>query len=236
MYVELSKMKDKKIIDPITLDWSCLNERHSVFSDKQGFACVQKDGYGHYCAISERSEQAYHDLASIVKPGRMILMISEGEYIESPEWNRLTQFPGHGMILETPVKVPDLDYVKLSPSDAAEMVELSGKANMSFYPRAVEMGSFFGVKINGNIVSMAGEGMAIDGFTEVAEVRTHPNFRKQGYGGGLTQVVSQAIQEKGDTPFLRVRAENTGAIRLYEKLGFKIIFTGHYDVLVRTDV
>ncbi len=31
-----------------------------------------------------------------------------------------------------------------------------------------------------------------------------------------------------------VRAENTEAIRLYEKLGFKIFFTSHYDILVRT--
>jgi predicted GNAT family acetyltransferase len=140
------------------------------------------------------------------------------------------------MVLENPAKALDIDYVKLSPSDAGEMVELSGKAGMSFFPGAVEMGNFYGVKKDGKIVSMAGEGMTFDGFTEVADVRTHPDFRKRGYGGGLTLVVGQGIQEKGHTAFLRVRAENAGAIKLYEKLGFKIIFTGHYDVLVRTGV
>ena len=229
-------MKKSDMSVPIDVDWRCLNGPHSVFADKQGSARVHKDGYGYYGAISECSEKAYLDLASIVKPGRMVLVLGEEDYIECPEWKRLTRFPGHGMVLETPTNAPDLDYVKLSPSNAAEMVELSGKAGMSFFPGAVEMGNFYGVKKNGNIVSMAGEGMTFDGFTEVADVRTHPDFRKRGYGGGLTQVVSQSIQEKGDTAFPRVRAENAGAIRLYEKLGFKIIFTGHYDILVRTEL
>lgn len=61
--------------------------------------------------------------------------------------------------------MPELDYVELTHSNVEEMVQLSGKAGMSFYPQAVEMGTFYGVKDNGKIVSMAGEGMAIDGFT-----------------------------------------------------------------------
>lgn len=233
---EVIDMKDYDRPNPVDFDWDSLNGLHSVFADKKGCACVHKNGYGQYGAISEYSKKAYRDLASIVKPGRMVLVVGGEKYIESPEWKRLATSPGNGMILETPVNVPELDYLKLSPSDAGEMVELTEMAGLSFYPRAVEMGSFYGVKNNGNIVSMAGEGMAIDGFTEVAHVCTHPDFRRRGLGGGLTQVVSHVIQEKGDTAVLKVRAENTGAIRLYEKLGFEISYTGHYDVLVRTGV
>jgi ribosomal protein S18 acetylase RimI-like enzyme len=228
-------MKEYDRPDAVEFDWLCLNGLHSVFADKQGLACVQKEGYGHYGAVSECSEKAYRDLASLVKPGRMLLVVGKG-YLDCPEWQRVAQFPGHGMILETPAKAPELDYVKLTPSDADEIVELAKKAGLSTFPRAVEMGTFYGVKENGKIVSIAGEGMAIDGFTEVSDVRTHPDFRKRGYGGGLIQVISQGIQERGETVILRVRAENTGAIRLYKKLGFKIFYTGNYDVLVRTSV
>lgn len=229
-------MKEKVRPNPVEFDWDSLKGIHSKFSDKEGSACVHKDGFGHYAAISECNEKAYRDLASLVKPGRMVIVLGGEEYVELPEWKRVATFPGHGMILETPVELPELEYVELSPSDSEEMVELSGKAGMSFYPRAVEMGFFYGIKENGKIVAMAGEGMAIDGFTEVADVRTHPDFRKRGYGGGLTQLVSHHIQGKGKTPILRVRAENTGAIRLYQKLGFELFYTGHYDVLVRTPV
>ncbi len=234
--MERWQIKQYDEINPIELDWDSLNGLHSVYAIKQGYACVHKDGFGHYGAISEYSEQAYRDLASIVKPGRMILVVGGEKYIELPEWKRVATFPGHGMILETPVKLPELDYVELSPSDAEEMVGLSRKADMSFYPRAVEMGTFYGIRNNGSLVSMAGEGMALEGYTEVADVRTHPDFRKRGLGGGLTQLVSHHIQEKGETPFLRVRADNTGAIRLYKKLGFQMYYAGHYDVLVRTGV
>ena len=103
-------------------------------------------------------------------------------------------------------------------------------------PKSIELGDFYGVKKNGNLVAMAGEHAKIEGMTEVANVCTHSDFRRRGYGSGLTQVVSYYIQEKGDTPFLRVRAENKGAIRVYEKLGFKILASANADVLLRTEV
>ena len=219
----------------IEIDWLTLNSQHSIYADKQGYACVYKDGYGQYGALSEYSKQAYKDLASIVKPERIVLILGSGEPVEYPEWKQLTTFLGYGMILESPIRAPELDYVQLSVSDAAKMVELGKTSGLSVQPRSIELGNFYGIKKNGDLVAMAGEGMKIDGYTEVADVRTHPDFRKRGYGGGLTQVVCQLIQEKGDTPCLRVRAENTGAIRLYEKLGFIKFLTANYDVLMRTN-
>lgn len=138
------------------------------------------------------------------------------------------------MLLEKPINLPELDYVKLSKSDKAQMVELGEFSGLSVEPECIELGDYYGVKINGDLVAMAGEKMQFDRYLEVADVRTHPNYRRRGYGGGLTSVVSHLIQEKGDMPFLKVRAENTNAIRLYEKLGFKIRISGHYDVLMRT--
>jgi predicted GNAT family acetyltransferase len=38
----------------------------------------------------------------------------------------------------------------------------------------------------------------------------------------LSLAVAAAIQARGDTPFLAALAANTGAVRLYERLGFKV--------------
>ena len=83
---------------------------------------------------------------------------------------------------------------------------------------------------------MAGEQMKVDGYTEVSGVCTHPDYRRQGFGRRLTSLVSHGIQEKGDIPFLQVREENVGAIRIYEKMGYKKAGYSDLDILLRTDV
>lgn len=229
-------MKESDVSRLYEIDWHAQNGLQSVFADSKGCACVYKEGYGQEGAISECTEQAYRDLASIVKPGRLVTIIETGTYVEIPEWKKIRTGTGHGMVLESPISAPELVYEKLSQSDIADMIELANASGLSVFPRTIELGDYYGIKKNGKLVAMAGERAKIEGFTEVANVCTHPDYRKRGYGAGLTQVVSHFIQEKGDTPVLRVKAENTGAIRLYEKLGFKILGSANVEVLLRTDV
>jgi predicted GNAT family acetyltransferase len=84
------------------------------------------------------------------------------------------------------------------------------------------MGRFIGVKQDGRLVAMAGERMQPTGFTEVSGVCTHPDARGRGLGGALTRIVASAILARGESPFLHVYATNTGAIGLYEILGFTL--------------
>ena len=58
------------------------------------------------------------------------------------------------------------------------------------------------------------------GFTEVSGVCTHPERRGRGYAAGLMRAVIAGILARGETPFLHAYAANTGAIGLYEALGF----------------
>ena len=68
---------------------------------------------------------------------------------------------------------------------------------------------------------MAGERMKPTGYTEVSGVCTDPDRRGRGYAGALMRVVANRIVARGETPFLHAYAANTGAIGLYETLGFK---------------
>ena len=76
------------------------------------------------------------------------------------------------------------------------------------------------MKIDGRLVAMAGERMKPDGFTEVSGVCTHPDHRGRGYAGALMRLVAGRILDRGETAFLHAYASNTGAIALYESLGF----------------
>jgi ribosomal protein S18 acetylase RimI-like enzyme len=58
----------------------------------------------------------------------------------------------------------------------------------------------------------------------VANVATHPDFRRRGIGRALTErVMKQARAKKASAIWLHVREDNPGAIQLYQDLGFQEI-------------
>jgi len=67
---------------------------------------------------------------------------------------------------------------------------------------------------------MAGERLRFSGYTEISGVCTHPDCRGRGLARGLSAVVAQRIQQRGEQPFLHAWKSNLAAIRLYESLGF----------------
>ena len=102
-----------------------------------------------------------------------------------------------------------------------ELVELT-KPGSPFFPGMFELGKYIGVKEDGKLVAMAGERVKLDGYTEVALVCTHPEYRRKGYAAALSGVLMKEIIDGGENPFLHVMTYNVPAIKLYEKLGFKI--------------
>lgn len=56
----------------------------------------------------------------------------------------------------------------------------------------------------------------------VANVATHPDYRRHGIGRALTEcVMEQARDKKASAIWLHVRDDNFGAIKLYQDLGFR---------------
>ena len=64
--------------------------------------------------------------------------------------------------------------------------------------------------------------MRFPGFTEVSGVCTHPDFRGRGLARRLSSVIANAIQRRGEEPFLHAWRTNHAAIALYESLGFEL--------------
>ena len=63
--------------------------------------------------------------------------------------------------------------------------------------------------------------MKMNGYTELSAIVTHPAHTGKGYAKQLITHASHAVFNEGKTPYLHVTDNNAGAIRLYEKLGFR---------------
>lgn len=66
---------------------------------------------------------------------------------------------------------------------------------------------------------------------QINNVAVHPDFRGKGIGEAALRLVLKEVREKGAVfATLEVRASNAAAVRLYEKLGFKVLGTrkGYY--------
>jgi predicted GNAT family acetyltransferase len=128
----------------------------------------------------------------------------------------------------------DHTIVDLRDTDAPEMVALAKLTEPGpFLPRTHTMGRFIGIRIDGRLAAMAGERMRFPGFTEVSGVCTHPDFRGQGLASRLSSVVANAIQQRGELPFLHAWTTNHAAIGLYERMGFEFRTAVEVAVLMR---
>ncbi|CAM8639924.1 MULTISPECIES: GNAT family N-acetyltransferase [Sphingobium] len=114
-------------------------------------------------------------------------------------------------------------WVTLDESNAADMRALALLTRPGpFAPLTHRLGRFIGVHDKGQLIAMAGERMALPGFTEVSGVCTHPDWRGRGLAGALMRIVAQAMLDRGETPFLHAYAAHDRTIALYRTLGFEV--------------
>jgi ribosomal protein S18 acetylase RimI-like enzyme len=136
-------------------------------------------------------------------------------------WEVVMRLPGVQMVDEGMDAVPDEEAVLLGPADVPEMLALVERTKPGpFMARTVELGTYLGIRRGGELVAMAGERMHPPGWTEISAVCTDDRFRGQGLAARLVRAVAVGIRARGEVPFLHAAATNTGAIRLYESLGF----------------
>jgi RimJ/RimL family protein N-acetyltransferase len=121
---------------------------------------------------------------------------------------------------------------RLTTSDLPELNRIYRMASASaFAAYQLESGIFYGIKVNGRLVSTAGTHIISPAqhIVAVGNVFTHPHFRGRGYAQAVTgAVTAEALRTFGpDEPgqpealaILNVRADNAPAIRAYTNIGY----------------
>ncbi|WP_237773472.1 GNAT family N-acetyltransferase, partial [Streptomyces luteocolor] len=162
------------------------------------------------------------DLAELAGAGAEVPL--PGVTADPPDgWELTFEMPGVQLVDDAVAAAPDPEAVRLGPADVPEMLDLVERTRPGpFLPRTVELGTYLGLRRDGALVAMAGERLHPPGWTEISAVCTDPAYRGQGLATRLVLAVAHGIRARGETPFLHTSARNTGAIRLYESLGFRL--------------
>ncbi len=111
----------------------------------------------------------------------------------------------------------------LTDADADDMLALATLTRPGpFAERTHSLGRFIGVRAGGRLIAMGGERFHIGRYREASAICTHPDFQGQGLGRAILHAISKAIRERGEIPFLHSNADNTIAIGMYERMGFRV--------------
>jgi ribosomal protein S18 acetylase RimI-like enzyme len=166
--------------------------------------------------------QDWQDAADLVPSGTYVA----GRYGDAPPpdgWKAVQAFELVQMIEERVVGAECADAVPLGPADVPDMLELVAQTEPGpFLARTIELGDYLGIRRDGALIAMAGERFHVDGWTEISAVCTKPEHRGEGLASRLMGALIAGIHRRSERAFLHAMSTNTGAIRLYESLGFRV--------------
>jgi ribosomal protein S18 acetylase RimI-like enzyme len=218
--------------------WSMLTGPQAHLARGGDLAVRIDPGYGPFAAAYDQSDAAQAALAALLRRAEdAIALVETAAWLPPPGTRVVSTWQLVQMVAETPAAIQpaDPDCLLLGEADAAEMNALAlGTEPGPWGELTWRYGQFFGLRRDGRMAAMAGERMRpAPGFAEVSAVCTWPEYRGQGLASALIRRVMAGFTARGDVPFLHSYAANTGAIGLYESLGFRVRRTMVLTVLAR---
>jgi ribosomal protein S18 acetylase RimI-like enzyme len=170
-------------------------------------------------------------------PRKTYAHLSEGvvEYVQN-DYHVEEHGLHYKMALTHPEMTETVDtsaVIPLTPADAEDMKVLYEIANPIawFDPRLLETGYYYGVRKDGQLVSVSGVHVYSTAYrvAAVANVVTHPAYRGRGYAKATCARVCQSMRGQIDHIGLNVHTQNAAAINAYQQLGFETVGTyGEY--------
>jgi ribosomal protein S18 acetylase RimI-like enzyme len=127
------------------------------------------------------------------------------------------------MIIRHKIVIPYTEeIVKLGGNHREELLGLVTIVYPEYFKsKTADLGNYYGIFKDDQLVAITGERLQMDAFTEVSAVITHPEHTGKGYAKQLVAFTANAIFEQNKTPFLHVAKTNISAVKLYQKLGFE---------------
>src|SRR3984893_4758233 len=213
--------------------WNALTTRQQALAEGGALARRYPPAVGPFAAMADMSPQSFAALSALMSPSDLAVLFTPDPVTPPAEFKIRLAETGEQMI-GTPVEssIRGVETVTLGADDVASMMALTELTKPGpFNSRTHELGTFLGVRIDGQLVAMAGERIRPANYTEITAVCVHPAHRGRGYGQILLAAVARQISARGEIPFLHVFSNNDSAIALYRRQGMEIRRRLHVTVL-----
>ena len=182
-------------------------------------------------ALAANTAMAFDSLAQLIQRDAVTLYFTSLPQIPAG-WEIVRAVELHQMVQETEgppfaqaATTPEV--IELTPAHVPEMSVLytATRPGRTLCPRIQKLGQFLGIrepgKEDGKLVAMGGLRLHLPGYREITTVATLPECEGRGYATAIVMALAARIHSAGNKPFLTVRSDNTRAIEIYHRLGFK---------------
>jgi GNAT superfamily N-acetyltransferase len=179
-------------------------------------------------ALAANTAMAFDSLAQLIQRDPVTLYFTSPPQIPAG-WEILRAVELHQMVQETEAPPPSPEQgaapevIDLTPADVPEMsvLYIATRPGRTLCQRIQKLGQFLGVREEGRLVAMGGLRLHLPGYREITTVATMPSHEGRGYATALVRSLIERIRSRGEQPFLTVRTDNTRAVEIYRRLGFK---------------
>jgi ribosomal protein S18 acetylase RimI-like enzyme len=215
----MSELPEELFTDPV---WHALRTQHRHLAVSAGDARRYPADVAPFATVAAQTRSAWDDLRSLLVAGESV-WVQAPIYPRTPGLQEEESLECLQMALPEDFELPgpSIEIEPMSAADARSMVALTELAFPGFFrARTYLMGSYYGIRSNGELIAMGGERLRLDGYSELSGICTHPGHRGKGLAASIIWRLARDHQKEGVASWLHVSATNTHAIQLYLRLGF----------------
>ena len=210
---------------------------HALTTVQQSFA-IGNDAVKRYqknilpfAAYDHAQPDRLHELDQYFDSGETFFLI--GELPDKlPDWQLLNDLPCLQMVSNAPVPPVENSNTEISfltATDRDALYQLVQKVQPGYFLKDTpQLGDYFGIWQQSNLVAVAGERMRMQGLSELSAICTDPAHTGKKYAQLLIEHLCNTHRAQDIIPMLHVLDTNTRAVGLYEYLGFQTRRTIHF--------
>ena len=133
----------------------------------------------------------------------------------------------HRMVVDVSAFRPRVAHTvtRLDADHVEDVIDLYGHASRTYFtPERLEREIYFGIFVGTTLAAAAGTHVRskLSGIAAVGNVLTRVSYRGRGMATSVTSAVTAASLEQHRDVVLNVRQDNTAAVAVYDRLGYRV--------------